>query len=159
MLSPCTGASLESATDLASIYFTSPKMHRAIGQPSCSSRQCRADAIQTEAEGLVSKNTEMAQRAPLQGRTEEVETSVKVPGGEFLRVKVMWQSLCSPTAPYLEASKSRPSAGCGFPSLHLDMPVQRARLERSSERPHNVPKRKSEKLEELVLTLVTPHLS
>lgn len=56
MLSPRTGASLESVTDLASIHFTSPKMHRAIGQPSCSSRQCQAHAIQTEAEELVSKN-------------------------------------------------------------------------------------------------------
>lgn len=50
LLSPCTGASLERATGLASIYLTSPKMHRAIGQPFCSSRQGLAEAMQTEAE-------------------------------------------------------------------------------------------------------------
>lgn len=67
---------------------------------------------------------------------------------------MIWQSLCSPPAPYLEAPKSRPSAGCGLPSLHPDMPMQRAWPEALR---NNVPKMKSGELEELVLSLMTPH--
>lgn len=70
------------------IYFTSPKTHRVIGRPLCSSRPCPADAIQTEAKGLVTKT----------------ETAQSSSSGRDLRsqnfwVQVTWHSLCSPPSP------------------------------------------------------------
>lgn len=46
----------------------------------------------------MSKNTEMAQRAPLQGRTQEVKTSVKVQVGTPQGAGDVAE-LCSPSAP------------------------------------------------------------
>lgn len=57
MLSLGPRTSLESVTDLASIVqLASPKVHRVIARPCCSSPQCQSDAIRTEAEGLASEN-------------------------------------------------------------------------------------------------------